>query len=177
MTSDVIPLKKNTDPLFKKWKKEGSFVPLFVKLQDLNTDQKEEAPPLRYFSKEELQASVITNISDLLNTRVTLPAHVFNAIIQNDQFEGYPELYGLPDFSYFDASNQATWSYYTFLIKTAIERNESRLTNVSVVLEKFMPPFQTLQATISGDLIINEMTEPLSFNVTLTSSHTQRSPS
>jgi len=177
MKLDFIPLKKSTDPFLKKWKKEGSFVPLFMKLQDLNVDQKEETPPLRYLSKEDLQSSVITNISDLLNTRVTLPSHVFNAVIQNDQFEGYPELYGLPDFSYFDVSNQATWSYYTFLIKTAIERNESRLTNVNVVLEKFIPPFQTLKAMITGDLILNEMTEPLSFNVTLTSSQTQRSPS
>ncbi len=172
MKSDVIPLTKNADNLFGKWKKEGSFVPLFMKLQDLNLDQEKEAPPLSYLSKEELQASVIREISNLLNTRVTLPAPVFDSLIQNDQFKGYPELYGLPDFSYFDVTNQATWSHYTFLIKTSIEHYETRLKNVVVVLEKFVPSSQTLKANISGDLLINKMTESLSFSVALTSSQT-----
>ncbi|HQS84772.1 MAG: hypothetical protein B7Y25_07605 [Alphaproteobacteria bacterium 16-39-46] len=172
MKSDVIPFKKNADDLFGKWKKEGSFVPLFMKLQDLNVDQEKEAPPLRYLSKEELQASVIREISNLLNTRVTLPSLVFDSLIQNDKFKGYPELYGLPDFSYFDVTNQATWSHYTFLIKTSIEHYEPRLNNVVVVLEKFVPSSQTLKAMISGDLLINEMVEPLSFSISLTSSQT-----
>ena len=170
MKSDGTVLKKNSDGLFGKWKKEGSFVPLFVKLQDLNADQKEEDPPLRLLSKEELHASVRTEISNLLNTRATLPAHVFDTLIQDDQFAGYPGLYGLPDFSYFDVTNQATWTHYAFLIKTAIIRYEPRLKNVSVVLEKFTSTSQTLQATITGDLLINEMVEPLSFTVSLTSS-------
>lgn len=170
MKSDLTTLKTKTDSLFGSWKKDGNFVPLFMKLQDLNRSEKEEDPPLKLLTKEDLRASVIAEISNLLNTRIKVSSDVFDLLIQNDDFKGYPDLYGLPDFSCFDVTNQATWNHYTFLIKTAILRYEPRLKNVSVFLERFTPTSQTLQASITGDLLIREMTEPLSFIVSLTTS-------
>lgn len=169
MSSDapISRAKVKSDPISGRWEKEGSFVPLFIRLQDLNPEEKNESPPLRIFSKEDLQQSVITEIKNLLNTRVKLPKDDFEALIQDDSAKGFPELYGLPDFSFFDATNQGTWDNYAYLIKCAITNYEPRLTKVSVKIHHFDNISQTLTASIEGDLLINNVTQSFSFPVSL----------
>ena len=170
MSSDAEPsrTKVRSAPRSGRWESEGSFVPLFIKLQDLNPDENTESPPLRTFSVEDLQRSVITEIQNLLNTRVKLPKNFFETLIQDDSTKGFPELYGLPDFSFFDVTNQGTWENYAFLIKYAITRYEPRLTNIFVKLQHFDDATQTLSAAIKGDLLINNVVQSFSFSVTLT---------
>lgn len=169
MSSEGVSSHKKikSDSVLGKWESEGSFVPLFIKLQDLNPEEKREVPPLCIFSKEDLQNSVFTEIENLLNTRVKLPKDLFESMIQDDSTRGFPELYGLPDFSFFDATNQATWENYASLIKFAINRYEPRLINVSVKIKRFDNDFQTLFASIEGDLLINNVPQSFSFSVTL----------
>lgn len=171
MASNVTS-KKNANSLFGKWTHEGSFVPLFIKLQNLNPDEPKENPPLKTLSKEDLKASVITEISCLLNTRVRLPMHTLESLSQTEAAQGFPELYGIPDFFSFDASNQGTWAYYAGFIKNAIRVYEPRLANVSVVLKRFIASSQTLEVSISGELLMNETREPFSFSLSLTKTST-----
>lgn len=149
------------------WKEKGGFVPLFDRLSDDDPTQKEERHPFKVYSQEEVQESVIREIDRLLNTRVKLAKDVYFNLMQNENAQGFPTLYGLPDFSYFDATNQATWSEYATLMEQAIARYEPRLKNPRVALDQFENNRQTLRAHINGDILINEMVASFSFAVVI----------
>lgn len=150
------------------WKKEGIHCPLFLRLIDANPQQQEETPPLRILSKEETKASVIEEIQNLLNTYVPISITKYQLLMRNPKTLGYPELYGLPDFSNVDPTDQASWPFYANLIQQAILYYEPRLIKTSVEITSFIKNTQTLVASLSGSLVLGDVTEPFTFTVSLT---------
>ncbi len=171
---DLVPIDSpflpDDSPLSGDWTSLGGSVPLFDLLTtQLSTSSKTPAAS-RVFSKEELRASIIYEIQLLLNARVKIPLALYTQILETNHTTGFPELYGIPDFSAFDASDMGTWALYADYIKNAIITYEPRLINVDVTFEKFEASSQVILAYLSGDVIYQSMIEPFSFSVKISKS-------
>lgn len=172
---DLVPsgfpfLADQSSSLSREWSTQGGAVPLF----DLLTTPVNEDDPTpastRIFSKEGLKESVIKEIQMLLNARVKIPLAFYDAILQTPYTAGFPELYGIPDFSAFDATDMGTWALYADTIKNAIMAYETRIRNVEVIFEKFQPQTQVILASITGSIVYQSVIEPFSFSVNISKS-------
>ncbi len=148
-----------------RWLKDGTACPLFLRLTDANPQIQEESPPLRVLSKEDTKASIIEELQNLLNTSIPIPIEKYQLIMQTPEAQGYPELYGLPDFSNVDPTNQSSWPFYEELIQQTITYYEPRLKDVKVKIISFARNTQTLTASISGSLILGSVIEPFTFSL------------
>jgi type VI secretion system lysozyme-like protein len=101
---------------------------------------------------EELKASIVNELSLVLNTRCTVRKVIYEDHLESIPLFGLPDFFGLGDFSYFDGSNSQDWPNAARLIETAIQAAEPRLENVRVSVEGYDPVNQTLATTVSASV-------------------------
>lgn len=148
-----------------KWKREGSPVPLFERLIDLEPAQQEEATPKRTLTKVELKESILLELHRILNTRCIMKHDVYKQISPQLQEYGSPELYGLFDTTRFDAANPLDRPKIESIMRKAITLFEPRLKNVQVTVQRFDKSKQSLSVMVAADMIIGDVLEPLSFPI------------
>jgi type VI secretion system protein ImpF len=113
---------------------------------------------------EQLKDCVARDLEALLNTRVAVPAHTFDA---------YPHArasilnYGLADFAGMCLTSSEDRDAICASLKVAIETHEPRLVEVSASLEPEVGSVNRLSFVITAKLLINPSAEPVNFNAVL----------
>jgi type VI secretion system protein ImpF len=123
--------------------------------------QQSESP--KVLNEEALIASIEENIQMLLNTRMALNKKNYLAMNPAGLTYGVPQLYGLPDFSWFDGARRDTWPQQATLIEQAIRLFEPRLQNPQVALKEFQEDKQKLWVHIRGTYHMDGVHKTLEF--------------
>lgn len=119
--------------------------------------------PRRALDREGLRDSVRREVEDLLSTRCPLPPREALSAARTTLD------YGLPELEPMRAIEADGRRYIERIVRQAIEVYEPRLTGVDVAVtgEGTLPGSVIL--SISGDLVVEQVREPLSFDVTFPS--------
>jgi type VI secretion system lysozyme-like protein len=110
-----------------------------------------------YLDPDELVESIASEISKVLNTRLTAKRADYDELAMDPLNFGLPSLFGLTDFNSFDAVNPKQWRRIANLCKNAITAFESRITKVEVSIDGFDPFKQALNISVTGNLAIDKM--------------------
>jgi len=146
----------------------GAPVPLFDRLIDDNPDTETEHPVKHYYTQEELVRSVEREVERILNTRTTAKREDYEDFAEDYLNFGLPEMFGLGDFSQYDATNFDDWSRIGELCAQAIMRYESRIKNVTATVTAFDKKTQSLSMTIHAEFAVKEFQGELTFPTILT---------
>jgi type VI secretion system protein ImpF len=130
---------------------------LIDKLVDLDPRSYGEVRPFRTLSREELKESVRRDLTWLLNTRTSLPAHLL------DERELTVIDYGIPDFGSYYSANVEDQALLAKRIALSISAFEPRLRNVSVTVEPEVVNEKTLRVIIDAVLVVETVRESISF--------------
>jgi type VI secretion system lysozyme-like protein len=141
----------------------GAPVPLFDRLIDEEPEAMTEQPPKRYYNRFELIRSIEREVERILNTRATVKRAEYTDFLEDDLNFGLPEMFGLGDFSQYDASNDAEWARIEELCERAITRYEPRIQNVTATVTAFDKKTQSLSMTIHADFAMKEFQGELTF--------------
>ena len=106
----------------------GGPVPLFDRLMDDDPETLSEHPVKKYYNRSEVIRSIEREVERILNTRATVKRAEYDDFSENPLNFGLPEMFGLGDFSQFDATNmQQTCSngqeFLTFVNKPSCDMN------------------------------------------------------
>ncbi len=104
----------------------GARALLFERLVDNKPHRKEESPPFRVLSRQELWESVSRELGRLLNTRCPVPLHLLG------EEERTVINYGIPDFTSLSPQNPDDRRLMASIIEQTIMAYEPRLRNVRV---------------------------------------------
>ena len=138
---------------------EGGRALLFDRLVDLDPRSTTEPRPLRTLTRRELRESVRREVERLLNTRSPTPAHLL------EDRERTVIDYGVPDLAEFAAQRAEDHQRLTSLFARAIAAFEPRLRRVRVRVEGLVEMRRALVVRIDALLVIESVTEPVSFSV------------
>lgn len=120
--------------------------------------------------EEGLKASIQKEIALMLNTRsfaykrqqgFLKPAE--ETLETYEYSYSFPELLGLSDFSFFDASNAQEWHVIELHMEASLAAFEPRLKNPSVKIAQFDPKKQQISLVISGEVVFGKRVESISF--------------
>ena len=142
----------------------GSVPPLFNRIVG---DESNQGIDSRLLSEQELEESIIYELSILLNTRCTLRKSIYENHIETIPFFGYPDFYGLGGFSYFNGSNSQTWPQISRFVETAIQMAEPRLQNIHVKVENYDVVTQTLSVAVTADIVHVTLFKSIHFTLRL----------
>ena len=131
--------------------------PLFARLCDHEPRQREEAQPRRVLSREHLIESLLSEISRVLNTRCS------TTMAGLEGQERTVANYGLPDFTTLNPTSDGDRQRLARLILDAIRAYEPRLRNPLVEVKADPANGRVLRVTLDGMLVIENMSEPVSF--------------
>lgn len=101
---------------------------------------------------QQLQDSIIAELSTILSTRCTVRKVIYQDHIQTIPFFGFPDFFGLSDLSQFDGSNPQEWPMIALSLQTTIQAAEPRLKHIQVKLEHYNPVEQVLSIRVSAVL-------------------------
>jgi type VI secretion system lysozyme-like protein len=141
----------------------GAPVPLFDRLIDEDPEAEKEVPSKRYYNRFELIQSIEREVERILNTRATVKRDEYEDFSENPLNYGLPEMFGLGDFSQFDATKVDEWPRIEDLCAQAILRYEPRIKNVTANVTGFDKKTQSLSMTIQADFAIKEFQGELTF--------------
>jgi len=141
----------------------GAPVPLFDRLVDEEPEVMTEQPPKRYYNRVELIRSIEREVNRILNTRATVKRGEYDDFLEDGLNFGLPEMFGLGDFSQYDATNEGEWTRIEELCEQAIMRYEPRIQNVTATVTAFDKKTQSLSMTIHADFAIKEFQGELTF--------------
>lgn len=156
------------DALAEPKKIKGAPIPLFERLIDEDPENFTEYPVKRTYTETEVSQSIEREIGRILNTRSTIKRAEYQEFSENPLNIGLPEMFGLGDFSQYDAANQQDWPRICELCEQAILRYESRIKNVIVKILDFDKKTQILTASIQADFAIKEFQGALTFPTSFT---------
>lgn len=149
----------------------GTPPPLFERI----VDEKNEWMGNQFLNAQQLQESIVDELSLILNTRCTVRKAIYQDHIQTIPLFGYPDFFGLSDFSHFDGTNSQEWPMAALCIETAIQAAEPRLKDIRVKIDKFSASEQKLfisvSAFIEGFQLLKEIHFPLELHHEPQSSH------
>ncbi|TFW33370.1 type VI secretion system baseplate subunit TssE [Massilia horti] len=117
-----------------------------------------------YLSVDQVKDSIARDLEALLNTRLAIPEHVFDA---------YPQArrsilnYGLVDFAGLCLASTEDREAICASLKAAIEIHEPRLSDVTASLEAETGNVNRLQFVINAKLQLHAAAEPVNFNAVL----------
>lgn len=131
------------------------------RLIDLNPKEKTEKNVFRAYTKAELKAVVLRDLTWLLNTRCPISYKILEKREQRSVID-----YGIPDFGDLYTQNPDDQVILVEAIEQAIHIYEPRLTNVRVILDREQDQRQ-LAGYIEADLIFNHTVEPLTFPISI----------
>lgn len=140
----------------------GARAPLFDRLVDHEPDRPSEPRPFRVLDRDGVLASVITEVDRLLNTRCAFDRETV-ASRERTVLE-----YGLPDMANFYSENQEDQLSLCAAVRQTIEFYEPRLKDVRVSVMRVDRRNQHLELSVSGQLSVGRLLEPVSFPVDLT---------
>lgn len=141
----------------------GAPVPLFDRLIDDRPEADLEYPVKHYYTQEELVQSIEREVDRILNTRTTAKRQDYEDFAEEYLNFGLPEMFGLGDFSQYDATNMADWSRIGELCSQAIMRYESRIKNVTATVTAFDKKTQSLSMTVHAEFAVKEFQGELTF--------------
>ena len=124
----------------------GVSPPLFDRI----IDDKNEWLGNELLNPQELQESIIDELSTILNTRSTVRQVIYKDHIQTIPFFGFPDFFGLADLSNFDGANSQEWPEAALFIETAIQAAEPRLKDIRVMVESYNRVEQILHIKVSA---------------------------
>lgn len=145
------------------WATKGALAPLFDRLKDTTAWTHEEIDIPVEFNRDQVLASVMQEISLLLNTRAAVSLKDYEYLKTDTRDSGWTQLYGLPDFSFFDGENKIAWTQGNKIIENAIRLFEPRLRNPRARIKEFSQQSQDLSVQISGDLVLSDQIEHVDF--------------
>ena len=134
--------------------------PLFDRLVDRDPFLRREVRPMRTLDRRGLKESVRRELEQLFNTRCPVPAHRLR-LRERSVID-----YGIPDFSTFSARRFEDRARLADVLRRAIEAFEPRLASVRVHVDASEDDM-SLTAVIEADLIVENVTEPVSFETVL----------
>lgn len=131
----------------------GARALLFDRLVDTELNKKEESPPYRVLTRQELWKSVRAELGQLLNSRCPVPLHSLGAE------ERTVINYGIPDFSSLSPQSSDDRALIASIIGQTIEAFETRLCNVRVTAEYIEGNERKLSITVEADLVTDTVIE------------------
>ena len=134
-----------------------SRAPLFARLQDDEPRLREEAHPQRVLTRDRVIESVRGELSRLLNTRCS---DTLDALQGQERTVAN---YGLPDFFTLSPTNDGDRQRLARLIVEAVRAYEPRLRNPLVDVTPDRANGRALRVTVTGTLVVEQLTEPVSF--------------
>jgi type VI secretion system protein ImpF len=144
----------------------GAPVPLFDRLIDDDPETVTEVPTKKYYNRFELIQSIEREVERILNTRATVKRAEYQEFSKNPLNYGLPEMFGLGDFSQYDATNEDDWPRIGALCEQAIMRYEPRIKNVTAEVTAFDQKTQSLGMTIHAEFNLKEFQGELTFPTT-----------
>lgn len=147
---------------------------LLDRLVDSDFREKSDTRPLRLISIEELKESVARDLEFLLNCR---------SAVRDDLFVQFPESarsicsYGMSDFVGLSLASPSDRNHICRSLERTISIHESRLKQVSVVLESSDGEVNRLKFAIHALLVVHPSSEPVYFDALLQPSTLQYSVS
>jgi type VI secretion system protein ImpF len=146
----------------------GAPAPLFDRLIDDDPETISEHPIKKYYSRFEVIQSIEREVERILNTRATVKRAEYEDFSEDPLNFGLPEMFGLGDFSQFDAASMQQWPRIIDLCEQAILRYEPRIKNVTANVTGFDKKTQSLSMTIQADFAMKEFQGELTFPTVFT---------
>lgn len=141
----------------------GVLAPLFYRI----VDEKDAVIGNQFLTPKELQESIVNELSLILNTRCTIRKVIYRDHIQTIPLFGFPDFFGLSDFSTFDGANSEDWPMVARSIQTAIQAAEPRLREVRVTIENFNTVEQRLSVSVSAFIEESKLLKEIHFPLDL----------
>ncbi len=151
----------------QKWTQKGAIAPLFDRLCDYEPMISHEPVPFITYTKKQLLESIQREVENLLNTRSSLSLGNYEFLDPAHMPYGVPDLFGLPDSSFADPTSNTGVLQLEALLTNSIRIFESRLQNVQVDVGPMDVKTQSVNATITADLVIGTVRETISFPVSV----------
>lgn len=126
--------------------RRGTPPPLFDRI----VDDKNEYLGGQFLNVQELQESILNDLSVILNVRCTVRKVIYKDNIHTIPLFGFPDFFGLEDLNNFDAANPQEWPAAALFIETAIQAAEPRLREIRVTIENFSAVEQILSVMVSA---------------------------
>mgnify|MGYP001034377331 CR=1 FL=1 len=144
-------------------REQGAPISLFEKLIDNDRNAQEEVPSKRFYNRFELMQSIQAELSRILNTRANARKADYDQLASDERNFGLPQLYGLADFSQYDATNNGHHPRIARLCENAIRLFEPRLKNAKVTITEFDTKKARLYAIIDAELNMKDFQEEVTF--------------
>lgn len=142
---------------------KGAPIPLFEKLIDEDLGVSEEIPVKRYYNRFELIQSIQDELSRILNTRAGVKKSDYDQLARDSKNFALPQMYGLSDFSHYDATAKGSYPRIAKLCENAIRMYEPRLKNPVITITGFDPNKAKLMAIIDAELNVTDFQEEVTF--------------
>jgi type VI secretion system lysozyme-like protein len=151
--------KREREKMLQRKINRGVLAPLFHRIMD----EKEGAVGVQFLNPEQLQESIVEDLSLILNTRCTVRKVVYKDHIQTLSLFGFPDFFGLGDFSHFDAADAGEWPTIALYLQTAIQAAEPRLREVYVKIDTFNAVDQKLCVSVTALLEEGKLLKEIHF--------------
>lgn len=145
--------------------KKGSKLPFLDRLIDDAPDALREHPKKTLLNRVQVLESIVSEVSRLLNTRLSATAKIYSFYRDQDYGLGLPWMYGIPDFTSIDPTDKTQWVRISELFENAINYFEPRLQKVKVSLDHFDGQNQRLYVSIRGQVVMKEFQQPVAFGI------------
>ena len=139
---------------------ENLQISVLDRLVDDNPGLSSEPVRLRLMGLREIKASVVRDLENLLNTRriIHMPGSEYREVTRSLY------VYGLRDFSSENPKSPFTKRKICREIEKTIARFEPRLKNIRVHIDNPTEAERTLSFKITGILVVEPLSEPVSFD-------------
>jgi len=159
---------KNLDSFLTKPEpksKKSNKLSLFGRLVDDKLGTSQEHPKKLFLNRAQVLESIISEVTNLLNTRLSATAKIYSFYHDQDYGLGLPWMYGIPDLTSIDPSDKTQWAHISNFFEKAIAYFEPRLQKIKVSLDHFDSKNQCLFVSIRGQVIMKEFQQPVAFGV------------
>ena len=151
----------------QKWTQKGAIAPLFDRLCDYEPTISHEPVPFVTYTKKQLLESIQREVENLLNTRSSISLGNYEFLDPAHMPYGVPDLFGLPDSSFADPTSNTGVLQLEALLTNSIRLFEPRLQNVQVDVGVMDVKTQSVNATITGNLVMGDVRETISFPISV----------
>lgn len=157
----MVSHQKKHNPSLKT---RGDLAPLFDRIID---DPMGISTPKQFLTPADLRLSIVNNIALVLNTRCTVRKVYYEQSMETVALFGFPDFFGLGDFSYFNASDTGAWPEIARFIEMAIQAAEPRVEDIHVTVESYDSTTQTLVTAVDARVKKGEEIKNIHFPLTL----------
>ena len=141
----------------------GSAVPLFEKLRDDDPSLQSEHPVLKFYDENEIFDSIQRELYHVFGTQASMRKEDYLELSENPIYYGLPEMFGVPEFTCFEATNKDNWKDLALHLVRVIEAYEPRLSKVRVIIQYFDKETQKLHIEVKAMLSQSHVLEEATF--------------